>query len=628
MAPCSQNGQSVATSTERAANLLAAMKNLRLLLSLLGLAIAGTAAAQGLLGPVSNQDQFLPVDEAFIFTALPDGGERVLLDWQVAPGYYLYRHRVSAKTATPGFVLGELAMPDGKKKTDEFFGDVEVYYDVLSATVPVSRPDGSSTFELEVSYQGCADAGLCYPPVTKRVSIEMPPPGTASLRDAAPMVSEQDRLSGLISSGSLLVVMASFFGFGLLLAFTPCVLPMIPILSGIIAGQGEAATPSRSFLLSLVYVLGMALTYTAAGAAFAAAGQQAQAFFQQPWIIMTFAALFVVLALAMFGLFDLKIPAALETRLAGVSGRQKSGSLVGTAIMGALSALVVTACVAPPMVAALAVIGQTGDVLRGSLALFAMGIGMGAPLLLVGVAGGRFLPHAGPWMTTVKALFGVLFLAVAVWMLERVLPGSLTLALWALLVIVAGYYFGGFGRAAGSGGAARLVTKGFGLAAIVWGVIMMLGAAAGGHDPLQPLRGAPLPGFGGSAAGKAASELPFRKIASVEDLDRELAAAQAAGQPVMLDFYADWCVSCKEMEKYTFSVPGVQSDLAGFVLLKADVTANSEADQALFRRFGVYGPPTTAFFSAAGRECRPFRLVGFVNADDFRSHLARLAREC
>ena len=606
------------------------MKKLRLFFCALGLSIAGIAAAQGLLGPASNEDQFLPVDQAFVLTALPDGGDRVLLDWQVAPGYYLYRHRVSAKTSTPGFALGEVAMPDGKKKTDEFFGDVEVYYDALTATVAVTRPEGLSSFELEVSYQGCADAGLCYPPVTKKIAIEMPPPGTASPRDAAPpMVSEQDRLSNLISGGSLLVVMASFFGFGLLLAFTPCVLPMIPILSGIIAGQGAAATPRRSFLLSLVYVLGMALTYTAAGAAFAAAGQQAQAFFQQPWIIIAFAALFVVLALAMFGLFDLKIPAALETRLASVSGRQKSGSLIGTAIMGALSALVVTACVAPPMVAALAVIGQTGDILRGSLALFAMGIGMGAPLLLVGVAGGRFLPHAGPWMTTVKAMFGVLFLAVAVWMLERVLPGSLTLALWALLVIVAGYYFGGFGRSTPAGsGSGSLVAKGFGLAAIVWGVIMLLGAAAGGHDPLQPLRGASLPGLGGPASSAAEKSLPFRMIASVEDLDRELAAAKAAGQPVMLDFYADWCVSCKEMEKYTFSVPGVQSDLAGFVLLKADVTANSEADQALFRRFGVYGPPTTAFFNAAGRECRPFRLVGFVAADDFRSHLARLAREC
>jgi thioredoxin:protein disulfide reductase len=620
-------GQAVATSRREAANLSPAMINLRNVFAVFALLVSGAVTAQGLLGPVSNEDQFLPVDQAFVFTALADGGDRVLLDWQVAPGYYLYRHRTSAKTETPGFALGDIAMPDGEKKTDEFFGDVEVYYGILSATVPVTRPEGASSFEIQVSYQGCADAGLCYPPVTKTVAIELPPPGTPAASESAPMVSEQDRLSSLIASGGLFAIMASFFGFGLLLAFTPCVLPMIPILSGIIAGQGAAATPRRSFLLSVTYVLGMALTYTIAGAAFAAAGQQAQAFFQHPWIIIAFAGLFVVLALAMFGLFDLKIPSALETRLASMSGRQKSGSFVGTAVMGALSALVVTACVAPPMVAALAVIGQTGDILRGALALFAMGIGMGAPLLLVGVAGGRFLPHAGPWMTTVKALFGVLFLGVAVWMLERILPGSLTLALWALLVIVGGYYFGGFGRTSAGGSTSRLVARGLGLGVIAWGVIMMVGAAAGGHDPLQPLRGTSLPGVGGPA-GNPVESLPFRMIASIDELDRELAAAQAAGQPVMLDFYADWCVSCKEMEKYTFSVPEVQKDLAGYVLLKADVTANSEADQALFRRFGVYGPPTTAFFGTHGRECRPFRLVGFVKADDFRSHLARFAREC
>jgi len=609
------------------------MKKFTTLLALLGLTVSGLAASQGLLGPVSNEDQFLPVDQAFMFSAIADGGDRVLLDWQIAPGYYLYRHRVSVKTATPGFTLGAVAMPDGKKHHDEFFGDVEVFYDVLSATVPVSRSGDASSFEIQVSYQGCADAGLCYPPVTKTVAIDMPPPGTLAKRASAasggtaPMVSEQDRLSSLIAGGNLFAVMATFFGIGLLLAFTPCVLPMIPILSGIIATQGVTATPKRSFFLSLTYVLGMALTYAVVGAVFAAAGKQAQAFFQQPWIIISFAALFVVLALAMFGLYDLKIPAAVETRLAAMSGRQRSGTYVGTAIMGALSALVVTACVAPALVGALAFISQSGDVPRGALALFAMAIGMGAPLLLVGIAEGRFLPHAGAWMTTVKALFGVLFLAVAVWMLSRVLPGSVTLALWALLAIVAGYYFGGFGRLSPDGHAWPIVGRGLGLASIVWGVLMMIGAAAGGQDPLQPLRGASIPGVAGGTSASA-ELLPFRKIASVEDLDRELEAAKAAGKPVLLDFYADWCVSCKEMEKYTFSVPAVRQALANYVLLKADVTANSEADQALFRRFGIYGPPTTAFFSAEGRECRAFRLVGFVKAEDFSSHLARFESEC
>ncbi len=600
------------------------MTSLRSLL--FALCLAGSAAgAQGLLGPTSNQEQFLPVDEAFIFTASADGGAQVALDWQVAPGYYLYRHRISAKTATPGFALGEVALPAGRKKTDEFFGDVEVYYDALSATVPVTRPEGESRLDVTVSYQGCADAGLCYPPVTKTVSIELPPVGTPPRSAASGMVSEQDSLANLLATGNILAVFAAFWLAGLLLSYTPCVLPMVPILSGIIAGQGAAATPARSFLLSLAYVLGMAFTYAVAGAAFAAAGQQAQAFFQQPWIIMAFAALFVVLALAMFSLFDLRIPAALESRLSAISGRQKAGTFVGTAVMGAFSALVVTACVAPALVGALAFIGQSGDVVRGAFALFSMALGMGTPLLLVGVAGGRFLPHAGPWMTTIKTLFGVLFLAVAVWLLERILPAPLALALWALLAIVGGYYFGGFGRGAPSS-AARMVSRGFGLAAIVWGVIMLLGAAAGGHDPLQPLRGASLPSLGGSAA--SADPLPFTKVAYVEALDRELAAAQAAGKPAMLDFYADWCVSCKEMEKYTFSVAEVRQDLTGYVLLKADVTANNDADQALLRRFGVYGPPTTAFFGPHGRECRAFRLVGFVAADDFRAHLARFAREC
>jgi thiol:disulfide interchange protein DsbD len=622
----------------QAANLTPAMNKIRSLLASFLFAAAGAAGAQGLLGPASNQDQFLDVDKAFVLAAIADGGEQVLLDWQIAPGYYLYRHRVSVKTATPGFALGEIGFPHGKKKTDEFFGDVEVYYDILNATVPVTRPADASSFEMAVTYQGCADAGLCYPPVTKTVRINLPAAGTPSrsASSAAPgagtggpggMVSEQDRLGQLIAHGNLWAVIGVFLAIGLGLAFTPCVLPMIPILSGIIAGQGAAATPRRSFMLSLVYVLGMALTYTIVGAAFAAAGQQAQAFFQKPWIIIGFAILFVVLAFAMFGLYDIKIPAALETRLASASGRQKSGSYVGTAIMGALSALVVTACVAPALVAAIAVISQGGSIVRGALALFTMAMGMGVPLLLVGVAGGRFLPHAGAWMTTIKSLFGVIFLGVAVWMLSRVLPGSATLALWALLAIVAGYYFGGFGRTSPGGAAWPLVGRGLGLAAIVWGVLMMVGAASGGHDPLQPLRGASLVGMAG-AGGGAEAELPFRKIASVEELDRELAAAQAAGKPAMLDFYADWCVSCKEMEKYTFSVPAVQQALAGFVLLKADVTANNEADQALFRRFGVYGPPTTAFFAAHGGECRPFRLVGFVKADDFRGHLARFAEEC
>ncbi len=602
---------------------------------LLGLACLGSAgaSAQGLLGGVSSDDEFLPPDEAFKLTATADGGEVVALSWIIADGYYLYRHRVAVKTETPGFTPGTVTMPDGKRKTDEFFGEVEVYYQQLDAQVPLERAPGADSVELKVTYQGCADAGLCYPPITKTISVSMPPPGAnAAVSSGAlsgagsTMVAEQDRLARLISSGNILAVVASFFGFGLLLAFTPCVLPMIPILSGIIAGQGKQATPGRSFTLSLTYVLGMSLTYTVAGAAFAAAGQQAQAFFQQPWILIAFALLFVALALAMFGLYELQLPASLHSRLHAASGRQKAGTFTGTFIMGALSALVVTACVAPPLVATLAVIGQTGDVVRGALALFSLSLGMGAPLLLVGVAEGKLLPRAGPWMDTVKALFGVMFLGVAVWMLDRILPGPLTVALWALLAFVAGYYFGGFSKSPGHGRAITSpLARGVGLFAMVCGVILLVGAAAGSGDALQPLKGVSLFGRGGHTAATV-NELPFQPIQSVTDLDRQVAAA--AGRPVMVDFYADWCVSCKEMDKYTFSDPQVQGDLGGFVLLKADVSANNEDHQALLKRFGIFGPPTTAFFGPDGSECRNFRLVGFVPAGEFRQHLARFAREC
>jgi len=605
------------------------------------------APAQGLLGGAkrAGQPEVLPADQAFVFSALLTGANRVALHWTIADGHYLYRHRTSAKTSTPQVTLGALALPAGEKKTDEFFGEVESYYGTLDAQLPVSLGAGVRTFELKVTYQGCADFGFCYPPITKTVSLSLDAPAAAARTDAGPdtppgaaagdtaapataPVAEQDRLARLITQGNLALVLATFFGFGLLLAFTPCVLPMIPILSGIIAGQGERTSARRSFTLSLAYVLGMSLTYTVAGAAFAAAGQQAQSYFQQPWILATFALMFVALAMAMFGLFELSLPASLQTRLAAVSGRQRAGTLAGTFVMGSLSALVVTACVAPPLVAALAVIGQAGDIARGAAALFALSFGMGAPLLLVGVAGGRLLPRAGPWMNTVKALFGVMFLGVAVWMLGRVLPGPLTLALWSLIAFVGGYYFGGFGQDEPGASNARLVARGAGLFAIVYGVIMLVGAASGGSDPLQPLKSTALFGGAGRAPAAATSALNFRPIQSVVDLELELAAAKTAGRPVMVDFYADWCTSCKEMEKYTFADAAVRSELSSYVLLKADVTANDPQHQALLRRFGAFGPPTTAFFGTAGTECRTHRLVGFVPAADFRSHLQSVATSC
>ncbi|HLB83453.1 MAG TPA: protein-disulfide reductase DsbD, partial [Steroidobacteraceae bacterium] len=550
------------------------------------------------------------------------------LRWQIAKDYYLYKDKVLVATSSPAAKLGAPELPPGKTKHDEYFGEQVVYYDELVANVPVSRRSGLTELPLEVTYQGCAEAGLCYPPIRKQISVTLPPVSTAkAASDAAPSDrsgettprrSEQDSIADRVRSGSLLGVLVFFFVTGLGLAFTPCVLPMVPILSGIIVGAGgeRPLSRGRAFSLSIAYVLGMALMYTVAGALFALAGQQAQAFFQKPWIIALFAALFVWLALSMFGLYTLQMPAAIQTRISSMSDRQKQGTLAGSAIMGALSSLIVTACVAPALVGALAVIGQGGDAVRGASALFAMSLGMGVPLLVVGASAGQLLPRVGPWMDAVKAVFGVMLLGVAVWMIGRLLPGQITLALWAVLAFVSGYCLLTLGGREVRGGA-DAVRRGVGALAIVYGVLMLIGALAGRSDPLQPLAG-----LGAGGERSASEHVSFTRVKTVAELEQQLAAASAAGRPVMLDFYADWCVSCKEMERYTFTDPGVQAEFARALLLQADVTANDDADQALLKHFGILGPPTIVFFGSDGRERSEYRIVGFKPADEFRAHLA------
>jgi thiol:disulfide interchange protein DsbD len=402
-----------------------------------------------------------------------------------------------------------------------------------------------------------------------------------------------------------------------LLSFTPCVLPMIPILSGIIVGQGEKVTPLRGFSLAFTYVQGMAVTYAAAGAAFVVAFKQApQAFFQQPWIIAVFGLLFVALAFAMFGSYTLQLPSALQTRLTNVSNQQKSGTYIGTFIMGALSALIVTACVAPAIIAALSVISQTGQVARGAGALYVTGLGMGVPLLVVGASAGSLLPKVGPWMDTVKQLFGVLFLAVAIYVVSPLLPHSVIMLLWAALAIVSGFWV--FSLKARDGGPAPAPVRAGGFIGIVYGVLLLIGLSSGSVDPLKPLDRL----SAGSGSGRAEkTELAFQRIKTIADLESAIAAARQAGRPVMLDFYADWCVSCKEMEKFTFNDPRVQAELANAVLLQADVTANDAEDKALLARFEIFGPPTIAFFGADGVERKNFRLVGFSPADRFHEHV-------
>jgi thiol:disulfide interchange protein DsbD len=397
---------------------------------------------------------------------------------------------------------------------------------------------------------------------------------------------------------------------------------MIPILSSIIAGQGQISH-GRSFALSVSYVLGMAVTYSAAGALTAMAGSQVQAVFQQPWIIASVAALFVVMALAMFGLFEIQMPTAIQSRLSGLANKQKNGSFYGTAVIGALSALIVTTCVAPPLIAALIAIGQSGDVARGSFALFVMAIGMGTPLLLIGASAGKILPKAGPWMNAIKAGFGVLMIGMAIWMLGRVVPAPVTLLMWALLVFMTGVFLGAFESLPPDPKPVRRLGKGVGVLACLYGALMLIGFTLGGDDPLEPI-----PLGAGGFVGRAAPEepaLPFIEVATVAELESLLGQARAAGQPVMMDFTADWCVSCKEMEEYTFPDPGVVAALEPFMLLRADITANNDDDQALLAWFESYGPPTIAFFDRAGRAADPYRLYSYVKADEFSTHVSAVA---
>jgi thioredoxin:protein disulfide reductase len=571
----------------------------------------------------SDEDKFLPPDQAFRFGAAAEGSDRVQLHWDIADGYYLYRARIKVNTPSAQAQLGIPQFPTGQFKTDEYFGRQEIYHHELAVTVPVARA-GAGRFELpvEVSYQGCAEAGLCYPPITKTVSVTLGgnggSGGASSVDGASRGVSaqaggsggaDQDWFAALVR-GNPLLMLAGFYLAGLLLACTPCVLPMVPILSGLIVSGGRSLTPARGFALSLSYVLGMAVTYAIAGVACAAAGQQVQAIFQQWWVLTLFALVFIALALSMFGLFTLQMPAAVQTRIAALSNRQSAGTFGGVAVMGALSALIVTTCVGPALVGALLVISQTGQMVRGGAALFIMAIGMGTPLLVVGASAGKLLPKAGPWMDFVKRLFGVMMLAVAAWMLARVVPARLMLLLWAVPLLTLAWLLW---REAGSRAAATWVLRGAGLAAALYGVSLAAGAALGGSDPLAPI----------PWSGEHRRELQFQPIHSVADLERAVANARAHGRGVLVDFSAAWCTSCKEMERYTFTDPGVQAALSGTTLLRADVTDNTADDQALLKHFGIFGPPTIAFYGPDGRERTQYRVVGYMKAEAF----ARRAQE-
>lgn len=630
----------------------------------------GLVNLQDALNSFSNSPQglqddggALPDDQAFMAEAINLDAGTLLVRLTPENGYYLYKDKIAFASDDDSIRIRGAELPPGDQHQDEHFGAVEIYRDQVEIPVHLSRDAGPAmSFDFRIFMQGCKEKGICYPPMKRVVRIDLPATdaaigggsnaGRASTvgasgdaanggaangetsggegKDAKAMAmekagaaaeasTEQDILAGVLAN-SPLYAMLLFFVAGVLLAFTPCVFPMVPILSGIIAGQGDNITTRKAFSLSLVYVLVMALTYAIVGVVAAGFGKNLQALFQQPWVLWSFAILFVLLALSMFGFYNLQLPNSLQDRLTNVSNKQEGGSYIGVGIMGLLSALVVGPCVAPALMAALIYIGQTGDKLLGGLALFAMGLGMGVPLIAFGTSAGKFMPRAGGWMDAVKAFFGVGLLGLALWMLERILSGNVMMLLWSLLFLGSGVFMGALEPVPEGVSGWRRFWKATGLAILIYGVLLMVGYSAGGDDWLRPLHS--LRGGVVSASGVAAheEETHFKIVKSIDDLNAEL----AQGKPVMLDFYADWCVECKRMEKYTFPEGIVKERLERFTLVQADVTAFDDIDQALVNEFDLFGPPAILFFDANGDEVGNLRMIGYMDAEDFSAHLDKV----
>ncbi|MXW49681.1 MAG: protein-disulfide reductase DsbD, partial [Gammaproteobacteria bacterium] len=556
---------------------------------------AAQMAAAGEQAWLDEEPEFLPVDEAFALSTETADDGALLAYWDMPDGYYLYRHRFDFTLKDlEAAVLGPAELPPGKDKVDEYFGAVEVYYHRVQARVPIR--DAQGPVEVGISYQGCAEAGLCYPPERRWVVVDAafaPPaaPAAALAPTSGVPATEEQRLAAALAERGLLLAMALFFIGGIGLAFTPCVLPMVPILSSIIVGDAQTPTRWRAFSLSLAYVLGMAFTYAAVGTLMGLFGASLnlQAALQSPPVLIVFAGLFALLSLAMFGFYELRLPQRWQNALDGLGGLVGGGKHLGVLIMGALSALVVSPCVSAPLAGALIYISASQDAVLGAAALLALGLGMGVPLLIIGSSGGHLLPRAGAWMNAVKAVFGVGLLAVAIWLLERVVPGPVSLALWAALLIGSGAYLGGLDAAAKAGwGNLR---KAAGFAAAIYGALLLIGAASGANDPLRPLQH-----FTAVPSAEDGGELQWRPVGSLEDVRAGIDAGAGAGRLTLLDLYADWCISCKIMERSVFPAPAVANRLAEFHLLRADVTANDAQDKELLNAFGLFGPPSLVFF--------------------------------
>ena len=573
------------------------------------------------------KDELLPADQAFQFFATINDNQNLQVNWKIAKGYYLYREKIDLQLiGANGAKLLSYNIPHGTPKYDEAFGDVEIFFDSLSFDVPLKRSNiNEHKITLKAKFQGCAERGVCYPPMDKTVTLLLPAISAAAQTNPPTEIknkpeSEQDLIIQSLQQDSFGLTLLSFLGFGLLLSFTPCVFPMIPILSGIIVGQGKDITNRKAFFLSLSFVLASAVTYTVFGILAALFGSNLQATFQAPWIIYLFSGIFIALSLSMFGFYNLELPKYLQSRLHNASDQHRDGSFFGAAIMGVFSSLIVGPCVAAPLAAALMYIGQTGDVILGGTALFVMGFGMGIPLLIIGASAGSLLPKAGHWLNASKSIFGVIMLAVAVWMLERVIAPELTMLFWAMLCIIPAIYLRVLDPIPVIDSGWHKLWKGFGVILFSYGLLILIGLSAGNINPLQPLKGLSL---GGSSKSDE-TPIAFKRVASFAELQQEIQMANDNDQWVMLDFYADWCISCKEMEHYTLSNPEVKQALADFALLQIDITKNNAEDKALLKAFNLIGPPAILFFNLNQQEQTNARVIGFQGKKTFLKHLSKL----
>lgn len=600
-----------------------------------------------LLEPNASDEEFLPPDEAFQLSVSAVSDNKVAVSLVIAEGYYLYREKFAFESATAGINIQPYQLPPGDIKQDEFLGRTEVYHSLFAIDLALSGQAMDGKFQLIAKYQGCAEKGICYPPVSKTVDLVLAQasgaspaavdadeqknisPENVTKASSAGEISEEQTVIAMLSEGSIGSTIIAFFLFGLALSLTPCVFPMIPILSGIIVGQGADITRKKSFTLSVAYVLGMTIMYTIAGMLAGLTGELLSSAFQNPWVLGSSAFVFVLLSFSMFGFYDLQLPASLQTRLTEKSNNIPGGAYSGVFVMGALSALIVGPCVAAPLSGALLYIGQTGDFMLGGVALFVMSLGMGVPLLLIGASAGSLLPKAGAWMNAVKAVFGVLMLAVAIWLLERILPSSIILAMWAALLMISAIYMRALDTLPDTASGWQRFWKGTGIVVLLYGVALLFGSLTGATDifnPLEKISGSNQYASMEGGSGRVEGGLKFDEIKGLAEFDEALASASANGKPVFVDFYADWCVECVRMENTTFKSPDVIAALADYELIRLDLTANDETDKQVLKQFSLFGPPALLFFAPDGKEIRHMRVIGYQDATEFTATVEKASK--